>query len=307
MTSECTATNLDHAIAAYLAGDAYKVAAREFKVGEKQLRNALVAQGIWRSAAESRQIAARKMAATLVARSPVAEETEEIVNLYLCGVSVKELAQRFGVSRTVIKHRLKASGLVVRDRSEAMLVRMANTSPEERSRLASAAHEAARGRVKPEAEKIRAARTRQERRTNASDQELLFAEWLKGRGIKVTPQLAIGPYNTDIGTDSVAVEIYGGGWHSAGDHAQRSPQRFRYLLDRGLTIVVIWTDKRRYPLGIKAADYVASLIEQSSSDPTMRGKYWVIRGDGQEVAAGETDINKLTLKPANSRRQRPGS
>jgi len=307
VTSESTTTNLDHAIAAYLSGDAYKSASREFKVGQKQLRNALVTQGLWRSAAESRQIAARKMAATLVSASPIADRTDELATLYLNGMSVKALAERYGVSRTVISHRLWHAGIEARNRSESMLTRMAQTTPEERRRLASAAHAATRGRVVSEAEKIKRAKTRQERGTHTSKQELLLAGWLRDRGVEAIPQFAIGPYNADLGTEAVAVEIYGGGWHSAGDHAQRSPQRFRYLLDRGLTIVVIWTDKRRYPLGIEAADYVAALIKQASGDPSMRGKYWVIRGDGQEVAAGETDVDHLTLKPANSRRNRTRS
>lgn len=71
-------------------------------------------------------------------------DTEEIIERFKSGDSVKAIAEHFKVGRPAIVRRLKEAGLKPRNRSEGMYARMARTTPEERKRLASAAHKAIR-------------------------------------------------------------------------------------------------------------------------------------------------------------------
>ena len=70
---------------------------------------------------------------------------DNCINEYLGGKSIKQLAVDNGVSRQVIYRIFRENAVPVRNRSEAMFTRMANTTFEERKRLAFAANEAKRG------------------------------------------------------------------------------------------------------------------------------------------------------------------
>ena len=118
------------------------------------------------------------------------------------------------------------------------------------------------------------------------------------RGLDVIPQKAIGPYNVDLASGTVAVEVFGGGWHGYGRHRRRAPERLRYILDEGWNLMVIWIiARRRAPLHAAAADYVASFVELASGDPSIRGQHRVVWGDGQEVASVGFNIDDLSAIP----------
>src|SRR5699024_7131513 len=72
-------------------------------------------------------------------------DINDLISRYLSGESVKHLAESFGFSRQVVYRVLRNANIKPRNRSESMYVRMAQTPPEERKRLASAANEAKRG------------------------------------------------------------------------------------------------------------------------------------------------------------------
>ena len=113
-----------------------------------------------------------------------------------------------------------------------------------------------------------------------------FAARLSERGLDVTPQRAIGPYNLDIAVNAplIAVEIYGGKWHSTGTHRIRHFERCKYLLDLGWNVVIVWVDGLRYPLDIGADNYIVAFVEQLRRAPTVRGQYRVILGNGRTCA-----------------------
>ena len=69
----------------------------------------------------------------------------DCIKEYFAGKSIKQLAVDNGVSRQVIYRIFRENDVPVRNRSEAMFTRMANTTFEERQRLAFAANEAKRG------------------------------------------------------------------------------------------------------------------------------------------------------------------
>jgi hypothetical protein len=281
MPSKVATIDAEDAAQRYLAGESLKGLAARYRVRSERVRRVLIAANV-----------------PIRGSGPLPLPDDEIIRRYVEGESEKMLAERFGVSRAVIRRRLLKRGIDPRGRSESMRVRMANTPPEERRRLAAAAHDAVRGRIRSWDERVQAAQTRELRQTHVGPAELLMQRWLADRGITSVPQQAVGIYNVDLGLHPVAVEIFGGNWHGHGGHRSSAGKRFRYILDQGWCVVIIWVDRREYPLHPLAADYVITRLEHARRDPSLRGKYWVIRGDGQEIAAAEVNVEHIALVPS---------
>jgi very-short-patch-repair endonuclease len=234
-------------------------------------------------------------------------DTDNLVRLYQEGWSENRLAKHLGVSRPVIRRRLLESGVHIRSQSEAEALKWSLMTPEQRARQVEAAHKAARGRPKTIEEKLKLATTRY-RLGHMSSYEVIFANMLGRLGLAVIPQAPCGPYNIDLAVGPIAVEIFGGGFHMSGRHLARAHERAKYLFDAGWHILAIWVDKRRYPLTIHAAEYLATWLKELRRDPPPIGQYRVIRGNGEPVALGSANDNHITFKPAftNGRDPRTG-
>lgn len=215
---------------------------------------------------------------------------EDLVSRYIAGESVKALAESFGVSRQWITETLIRLEVPVRGRSEAMYTRMANATPEERARLSAAAHDAVRGVKRTEAslEAFAAARERKGI-GKRSPAEVELGKMLRAQGLDITHEKAVGKYNVDIATSSVAVEVLGGGWHGVKPHGER----LRHLLNRGWDVIYIWVNPIDFPLGPEAAQYVIAHAKFRERNPSMARCYRVIRGTGQFIAGGSADGDNI--------------
>lgn len=218
---------------------------------------------------------------------------------YESGESLYALAKSYGISRTALSRWLREAGVTPRSHSDAGLVRASRMTPEERIQQARAAHDAARGRVVSFDEKVHNALMRERsaaagnRRMSAG--EALMDGWLTSRNVKHVFQKAIGPYNVDFGiADSVAVEILGGNWHAVKSRRVKEAKRAEYILDRGWNMVFVWNSSA-LPMVEVCADQIVSIVNFSGSDPTSRGKYWVIRGDGEFVVSFCDDMDDRSL------------
>lgn len=213
-------------------------------------------------------------------------DKQDLVQRYIDGESVKGLAESLGVSREWVTGTLTRLGVQTRGRSEAMYTRMARTSPEERSRLAAAAHDAIRGTTPSDAT-VEAAARRRERKGfgKRSPAELELSKMLRAQGLDVIHEKAVGRYNVDLATGSIAVEILGGSWH----RTKRHGKRLRYLLDRGWDVIYIWIDSIYHPLSPGAAEYVVTHLQFRERNPSVPRCYRVIRGAGQFIAGGSAD------------------
>lgn len=218
-------------------------------------------------------------------------DPDDLARRYLAGESEKALAEALGVSRTPVRRFLLERGLATRGRSEAMQLRMAATTPEERKRLTSAAHATVRGRKASESELIQRAKTREGRLSkNVSDAERSLVAMLKARGVSgIVLQKAIGKYNADLAAGTVAVEVLGGSWH----RSKRHGERLRYLLDAGWDVIFVWVDGIHYPLRSQAAEYIATHMYFRERHPSARRCYRVIRGTGEYLTGGEFDSHDL--------------
>jgi hypothetical protein len=292
-----------HAIDLYISGESAESAesaAEHAGVATNRLRRELKQHGLIRDYRESRALGEPKRRAALLARTTL--PVDEIVERYLAGASVNALANDYGVSRNVIELRLKDRGVHLRDVTEANRLMMSRRSPEEHQRNAEAAHRAVRGRKVPFETRCKIALARERKQLTVSPFERRLKGWLREEfGIEATPQRAVGPYNVDLAAHPVAVEVFGGGWHSAGAHAARTPDRTRYILDQGWNLVIVWVDdSRKHPLGIRAAQYVAAFVEESRRDPTLQGEYRVVWGDGHVPTGYKPDIEDLARVPPHN-------
>lgn len=219
----------------------------------------------------------------------------DLKRLYESGISVKQLSEHYGISRCVIVTRLHEIGITQRNRSESMFLRMSQTTPEERRRLTSAAHASIRGKRQTEEFRCKVA-SGIERSGKITRLEELVISDLKSRGISdIVPQKAIGRYNVDIALCEccIAVEIYGGNWHTGGRAARRFRERFDYLLNCGWTPVIIWISHRS-PFEAGATDYIVSLVEKIRRGEAIRCEEHMIRGDGCLVTHRIEDLNDRT-------------
>lgn len=219
-------------------------------------------------------------------------DMDDLVRRYDGGESEQALAKSLGVDRGTIRARLLEAGAQIRGRGDANRLRMSRTTAEERARFTTAAHDAVRGSTRSFDDLATRARGIEQRGatwTNASPAEIQFADMLRDAGLDVINQKAVGPYNVDVATGTVAVEILGGSWHRSKSHRER----LRYILDAGWDVVYIWVDGRRYPLTRVAAEYVIAHRQFRDRHPAVPRCYRVIRGSGQFVAEGSADGDDL--------------
>lgn len=231
-------------------------------------------------------------------------DVDYLIREYLTGKSEYALANELHVARLVIRRILNESHIPIRDRSEAGKVRASRMTAEDRERQAAAAHVAAKGRVKTFEEQCMAARTRERIGLIKSPYESILREMLLARGIETIPQVAVGPYNCDLGAAPIAVEIFGGGWHRYGTHLRIIEKRFRYVLHAGWFILALFVD-RYSPLDDATADYIASYIQRIRSDPPARREYRVIWRAGQFFTAGSAEDDKISIEPPFTYRHNP--
>lgn len=210
-------------------------------------------------------------------------DADNLVSRYLDGTSVKQLANDFGFSRSVVYRILRERGIPARNRSEAMYVRMAHTSKEERQRLASAAHEAKRGKANtPEMLHKRA--LAHKRFIGMFESE--FIEAIKNSGIPVTPQEPFLSYNLDIGCGDIAVEIHR---HTDSPLAPHHINRLMNCVNAGKSMLYVWISPCKNIVTDICYKQVITILKTFRSNPPSRSKYWVIRGTGELYASGSFD------------------
>lgn len=208
---------------------------------------------------------------------------DDCIKEYFAGKSIKQLAVDNGVSRQVIYRIFRENAVPVRNRSEAMFARMANTTFEERQRLAFAANEAKRGLANtPEMLEKRAKAGK--RFIGKFEQE--FIDAISSAGIPNIPQEPFLSYNLDIGCGDIAVEIHR---HTDSPLAPRHIKKVMNCINAGKTMLYVWINPTKNILLPECYENVISIIQQFRSNPPVRSKYWVIRGTGELYATGSFD------------------
>lgn len=230
-------------------------------------------------------------------------DVDDLVQRYLAGESEKSLSERYQIARNGIRARLRAANIEPRGRSEAMYVRMAQTIPEERRRLAEAAHVMRRGqRDQPETVRVRTqrrARTNRSRAWIIGRGELELFDYLTDHGLVAKSQQAVGPYNIDISVGNVAVEV-----HATNNHPRSAwgvPKRIEYLTERRWQVIYLWTPKA--VIEERCLDQMIALCERLDGLPPVRGEYWVIRGSTNRRATAGDYTHHVTAESSACARE----
>lgn len=214
--------------------------------------------------------------------------TDDLIKLYSQGMSIKALSDKFNIARTGITSRFKTAGVPIRGRSDAMHLRMAQTSPEERKRLASFANNALRGSNQPEQGCIKRAKGVEKSGSKIGKGEELLQKWLTDLGLEPIPQLAVNRYNIDLAVHPIAVELL---CNSASPiHRKSDRKKIEYLTNHGWSVLYIWVGRD----GIfdnRCASYVRTYFDTVKRDPSLIGEYRVVRGSGEFYASGRGKLD----------------
>jgi len=213
---------------------------------------------------------------------------DDLVKLYVEGVSEKQLSDRFKLARTAIRPRLIAAGVHLRNRSDANRIRMAGMTSQQRIDISSAAHIARsiKGDT-PETVKIRSERraiSNQFKSWQVSPKESVVIRAIKRRGLNPVAQYPVGSYNIDIAISPVAVEVYRATNNPLSD--KRNRKRTTNLLNSGWSVIYIWFTKESDRLSSKAIDHVIALYKAMRRKESAPRQYWVIRSNGQINSSG---------------------
>ena len=228
---------------------------------------------------------------------------DDLLRRYVAGDSENQLAKEAGVNRWTFRQRLIKAGIAPRNQSEAEAIKWDRMSPKQRRRQVRAAHDAARGRDVPFDELCYRAKMREGNMAyNVSQSEVLLGQWMRKAGLPVLHNLAVGPYNCDIGTGPVAVEVWGGSWHPKPIDTKRT----KYILDAGYSVLIVDLDKDRFPLTRAVLKYVVALRDATSRNPSGRRQYWMVRGDG-ELIFKRFNGDKISLVPPFTARRNPAN
>ena len=222
---------------------------------------------------------------------------DNLLERYQAGESENALAKEAGINRWTFRKRLREAAIKPRGRSEAEVIKWSKMTPEQRKIQTTAAHDAVRGRKASLDELAFRAKSREGSMTyNVSDSEIILGNWLRELEIQFVHNFAVGPYNCDIGTGPVTVEVWGGGWHPKPIEVNRT----KYILDSGYAMLIIVLDSRRFPISRCVTEYIISLLEITSGDPAAQRQYWMVRGDGELIFKRFNDYNISLIPPFTS-------
>jgi very-short-patch-repair endonuclease len=221
----------------------------------------------------------------------------EIISLFSNGIGVNGISERFGVSRAAVGNILKDQGIALRNRSQQQFARMKNATPEQIKALTKSAHDAVRGTKKSRSSQEEFAQTKEARGSGiSSPAEYALASMLKDRGIETVRQKAIGIYNCDLASGTVAVEVFGGNWHWHGNHLARTEKRFNEIMNSGWNILAIAVNASS-PLTDAVADYVAAYIQEVGRNPPVTCEYRVIWRAGEFSTGGRLNDENFSIEP----------
>lgn len=263
-------TDLVDAIELYRSGATVTAAAASIGIRRERLRYHLSKRGLLRP-------------------QPHKLITDEIIAAYRAGEEYKSISARTGIAESVLKTRFKKLGVlrgrIVFEPTQEIFDRYAaGETATDLAREASVSvntllrHLRAAGLARP-----------------ISSREEAFAKFLRERGVAFDHPLTIGPYVVDFAfrEDRVAVEIdaeWGNRVRSSGHHLYA--QRCEYILGAGWDLIEV---RCRDGIAPRAADYVVSYLEKTRGNPSARGEYRVVGGDGERLPSSRHEIYNWTV------------
>ena len=224
---------------------------------------------------------------------------DDLVRRYQSGESMNQLAPEAGVDRGTLRSRMVEHGVEIRGRSAAEREWWRRNKGDRSivERKLSAAWVARRGSHDPVERMIRRAKTMYERQVRIGRGEAPVASALREAGFAVAHQFPVGPYNLDIAIRecSVSVEIQIGNLRKANGSGGR--ERIEYILDAGWSVLVAYASAwKRFDL-VAVSQQVVAFANLASRDPSTRGQYGMIWGDGKPYSPKGFDFPRRPRVP----------
>lgn len=262
-------------------GFTYAQIAKHFGVTEYTIKRAMIDYGILR----------KKPGKKFLDVSPGyvesrAEEFQKFLELHNSGMSYVEIANACGRSQSYVGKLFTLNGYKF-----------------DSAYKTEAAHRAVRGAKRTLEDLERRALGKEQSPPSMSRWESWFADWLTSQGIAFTFNKAFGKYNFDFAIDgSVAVELFGGGFHSNGRAADRLNDRMTYILNRGWNVYIIWCLSKEKAIFPGCLNDFLAFLEDRRRDKSCRCQYRVIWSDGDPISSGgfESDYRPVIF-PARMR------
>lgn len=243
-----------------------------------------------------------------------AARLDDAIRRYVAGESAKKLADELGVSRTAFNLRLSRSGIPIRGQADASRLSWSRSkdSPDHRERVERTCRKAwaaAKGRVVPIEDRIRAANTMAGRARRLGKHEREIVAECERIGGKVSWQTPIGPYNVDFAfrEQRVAVEVQ----RQAVRKDRLSTvslrrERIEHILNAGWHVVVVfcpdrfkWRGRREKIAPVqsvdigKVAEYLVAFANEASRDPAAPRQYRVISGEAETCTVPSVQFDNL--------------
>jgi len=215
-------------------------------------------------------------------------DRDYLVKLYRKGKSAREIGEVWDISETSVYRLLDREGIRRRTLTEALNIRWANMTEEERINQTFKARHAPKRAISTE-ERVRwmteRATTLEANGVFTGAFELAIAGMVSN--LQPTLQEAVGSYNIDIGIMPVAVEV-----HYSANSPLTDPQRRKkteQLLKGGWWVLWIWVRRYHPELSITLGDEIEAMLDFARRNPSTIGKYRVIRSDRKPYSVHRLD------------------
>lgn len=220
---------------------------------------------------------------------------DDLIERYRSGVSLKRISDESGIVRPTLIRKFKKCGVEIRGRSDAERLKWSAIKSDRGrvERQCGSAWAACRGREHSLTEKMQRARTRYRRLTHVGKWESDVADALRRKGFVVEQQFPEGPYNLDIAIRAkrIAVEIESTNHHTA--HGSRKRERLVYLLDRGWSLLIVFSPypaRRSFDVAA-VTNKVLAFAKLVGRDKSRCGHYGVVGSDGEPTTTTSYDLD----------------
>lgn len=220
---------------------------------------------------------------------------DDLIERYLSGVSMKQLADEIEISRKALTSRFLECGVPLRGRSDAELLKWSKIPESERKQRMVAAHNGRRGMKESLETLCRRAQGRYQTCSHTSDTEHELSDYLRSHGVHVDQQYPLGPYNIDLVLRELSVAVEVSAINPQRTHRALRPDRIEYIFDEGLGLILVFSSHWG---AADVGDKILTLKNTLGRNKTsVSGKYGVIRGDGQPIASRGRYLKNRTRIP----------
>jgi len=212
----------------------------------------------------------------------------ELERLYFTEkMSANEVGTTVGLDGETVRKRLRNAGHALRKPIEGRDLAAWRMSDVKRRATYGGTHRMERHAMAKE--------RRSQHRSKVPENERILLQFLTARGLtECVQQRAVGIYNVDFATPTVAIEVVGGRRKgSARAGLASTAERIYAILHAGFRMIEILHREPVDPLQEGAADEVISFIEHTKTLPPSIREYRMVGGAGQLLAVFKVDLNNV--------------